>query len=94
MSPQPYFILGANLKSEVHPNIVHVICWCQGHQNVITSFPRPNNVFLAVWLKSMHWFTTKTANKAHFYSLNSLVSLKIRSSSPKSNHFFPMSQWC
>ena len=48
----------------------------QGHQNLITSFPRPNNVFFPVWSKSMHWFTTKIDCKAHFYSINSVVTLK------------------
>ena len=43
-----------------------------GHINLITSFRCPNNVSLAVWSKSMHWFTRYTAGKAHFYSLNSL----------------------
>ena len=30
----------------------------------------------------------KSADKAHFYSLYTVVSLKIRSRSPKSNQFF------
>ena len=37
----------------------------QGHLNLIASFPRPNNVSLALWSKSMHWFTRYTADKAH-----------------------------
>ena len=36
----------------------------QGHLNLITSFPHPNNVSLAVWSLSMHWFTRYTADKA------------------------------
>ena len=33
-------------------------------------------------------------NKAHFLSFYSVVTLKKRSRSPKSNHFFPPSLWC
>ena len=33
-------------------------------------------------------------NKAHFFSICSVVTLKIRSRSPKSNHFFAPSLWC
>ena len=36
----------------------------------------------------------KSADKADFYSRYSVVTLKIWSRSPKSKHFFPMSQWC
>ena len=54
----------------------------KGNLNLNTSFPHPNNVLLAVWSKSMHWFTRYTADKAHFYSLNSVVTLQIGSRSP------------
>ena len=33
-------------------------------------------------------------NKAHFLSSYSVVTLKIRSRSPKSKHFFALSLWC
>ena len=33
-------------------------------------------------------------NKAHFFEYYSVVTLKIRSRSPKSNHFFAPSLWC
>ena len=33
-------------------------------------------------------------NKARFLSIYNVVILKIRSRSPKSNHFFPLSLWC
>ena len=57
----------------------------QGYQNLITSFPHPNNVSLADLSKSMHWFTRYTAAKAHFYSLNNMVTMKIGSKSPNSD---------
>ena len=34
-----------------------------------------------------------SADKAHFYSLNSLVTLKIGSRSQKSNTFFYLTEW-
>ena len=43
-----------------------------------------------------NWFRRKNADKTHFYSLYSVVTLKIRSRSPKSNHFIliiPMIQY-
>ena len=36
--------------------------WGQGHQNLITSFPRPNNVPVQVWSKSTHWFRRQSAD--------------------------------
>ena len=57
----------------------------QGYRNLITSFPYPNNVSLADLSKSMHWFTRYTADKAHFYSFNNLVNMKIGSRSPNSD---------
>ena len=38
--------------------------------------------------KSTDSFGRKSADKAHFYNLNNVVTLKIRSRSRKSNHFF------
>ena len=63
----------------------------QGHLNLVTSFPHPNNVSLAVCSKSMNWVTT--ADKAHFYSLNCVVALKIGSRSPNSDQIVYLSQW-
>ena len=33
----------------------------------------------------MHWFTKYTADKAHFYSFNNVVTMKIGSRSPNSD---------
>ena len=38
-------------------------------------------------LVKIHKFVQESGDKAHFYSLYSVVSLKIRSRSPKSNQF-------
>ena len=54
----------------------------QGHLNLITSFPHPNNVSLAVWSKYMHWLTRYTAGKLIF---TVLTALKIGSRSPNSD---------
>ena len=37
--------------------------WGQGHQNLTTSFPRPNNVSMPLWSNSAHWFRRKSADK-------------------------------
>ena len=50
-------------------------------QSLITSFPSPSAVSVQVWSKSTH----RTAAKAHFYSPNTVVTLKIGLKSPKSN---------
>ena len=41
-----------------------------------------------------NWFRRQSADNAHFYSLYNVVSLKIRSRSPKSNQFlnYPMAR--
>ena len=57
----------------------------QDYRNLITSFPHPNNVSLADLLKSMHWFTRCTADKALFYILNNVVTMKIGTRSPNSD---------
>ena len=64
--------------------------WDQGHQNLITSFPHPNDVAVLVWSNSIYWFMRQSAHKARFLSLYNVVTLKMRSRSPKSNHFFPL----
>ena len=51
----------------------------QGYRNLITSLSHPNTISLADLSKSMHWFTRYTADKAHFYSLNNVVIMKIGS---------------
>ena len=67
----------------------------KGHQNLITSFPNPNDIFVLVWSNSIYWFMRQSAHKAHFLSIYNVVTLKIRSrSSPKSNQFFPQSIGC
>ena len=40
-----------------------------------------------------HWFTRYTAYKAQFFSLNSVVTLKIGSRSPNSDQIVYLSQW-
>ena len=57
----------------------------QGYGNLITSLPHLNNVSLADLSKSMHWFTTYTADKALFYSFNTMETTKIGSRSPNSD---------
>ena len=73
MSPNHIFILGAN---QTHLNTV--ICWrvC------------PTGVSVQVWSKLTKWFRRQSADKVHFDSLYSVVTLKIRSRSPKSNQIF------
>ena len=63
----------------------------QGYRNLITSFPHPNNVSLADLSKSMHSFTRYTADKAHFYSLNNVATMKI--GSVNSDQIVYLSQW-
>ena len=68
--------------------------WGQGHQNQINFCPCPKGVSVQVWSKSIYWFRRSSAEKAHFYSLYSVVTLKIRSRSPKSNLLtIPMIQY-
>ena len=55
-------------------------------------FPCPNGVSMQVWSKSTNWFRRQSADKAHFYSLYSVVTLKIRSRSPKSKQIFKPSK--
>ena len=37
--------------------------WGQGHQNLTTVFPSPNNASVQVWSKSIHWFRRQSADK-------------------------------
>ena len=48
---------------------------------------------MQVCWKSTNWFRRYSAAKAHFYSLYSVVNLKIRTRSTKSNQSFWLSQW-
>ena len=57
----------------------------QSYRNLITSFFHSNNVSLADLSKSMHWFTRYTADKAHFYNFNTMVTMKMGSRSPNSD---------
>ena len=51
--------------------IWHSDCWCDlenevlGHQNLITSFPCPNNVSMPVWSNSTHWFRRKMQTRSY-----------------------------
>ena len=66
-------------------NSVVTLNFGQGYRNLIISFPHPNNVSSADLSKSMLWFTRYTADKAHFYSFNNVVTMKIGSRSPNSD---------
>ena len=66
--------------------------WDKGHWNLITSFPNPYDVSVLIWSDSIYWFMS--AHKVHFLSIYNVVTLKIRSRSPKSNQFFPPSLEC
>ena len=61
--------------------------WGQGHQNLIISSPCLSGVSVQVMSKSTCWFRRYSADKAHFYSLYSVVTLKIKSRSRISNPF-------
>ena len=62
----------------------------QGHQNLINSFNDPND--------TIHTGSKDRVQTSCFGSKFDIqsagVTLKMRSRSPKSNHFFPMSHWC
>ena len=65
----------------------------QGYWHLINSFPHSNNLSLAVLSKFMHWFTKHTAGKAHFYSLNNVLTMIIGSRSPNSDQIVYLSHW-
>ena len=67
--------------------------WGQGHQNINISSPCPSGVSMQNWSKFTKWFRRWNADKAHFYSLYSVVTLKIRSRSQKSDQIFKPSQY-
>ena len=66
----------------------------QGHQNLINSFNYPNDKIQS--LARIHHLVRvdKLSFLSKFDIQNASVTLKMRSRSPKSNHFFLMSQWC
>ena len=66
----------------------------QGHQNLINSEPPPNNALVQVWSKSIHLFRRYRVGKPNLISFHGLVTLKMRSRSPKSNQHFLPSQLC
>ena len=66
----------------------------QGHQNLINSEPLPNNALVQVWSKSIHLFRRYRVGKPNLISFHGLVTLKMRSRSPKSNQLFLPSQLC
>ena len=56
---------------------------------------------MLIWSNYIHWFKRNCAHKLFtaltrltFLSIYSVETLKIRSRSPKSNHFFAPSLWC
>ena len=66
--------------------------WDQSHKNLTTSFSCTKGISVQVWSKSIDWFRRYNADKAHLYSLYSVVTLKIRSRSPNLNQIFSLSQ--
>ena len=53
-------VLGQNLTFKA---LVWPWKWGQGHQNLITSLPRPNNLSVPVWSKFTHGFRWESADK-------------------------------
>ena len=56
---------------------------------------------MLLWSNSIHWLKRQSAHKRFtaltrltYLSIYSVVTMKIRSRSPKSNHFFAPSWWC
>ena len=60
-----------------------------GHQNLINSFPLPNNVSMQVWSKSIQWFRRQPTESIYWTFQSDAVTLKIRPRSPKSNPLVP-----
>ena len=68
----------------------------QGYQNLINSFNYPIDTIHEVWPESIIWFKRYGAGKPFWWKFHihsAGVTFKIRSRSPRSNYFFPMSQW-
>ena len=74
--------------------ITVIIPWpfffCSSNISWISSFLQNIFRFLIVLIKICR---EKKDKSAHFLSIYNVVTLKIRSRSPKSNHFFPPSWW-
>ena len=66
--------------------------WGQNHQNLTTSFSCTKGISMQVRSTSIYWFRRQNADKAHFYSLYSVATLKIRSRSSNFNQIFSLSQ--
>ena len=69
----------------------------QSHQNLIKSFNYPIDTIHKVWPESIIWFKRQAADKLFLgqnLKFKNGVTLKMRSWSPKSNHIFPVSEWC
>ena len=69
----------------------------QDHQNLIKSLNYTNVTIHEVWPESVIWFKRYDADKRFWskfenFSFYSVVTLKIRSRSPKSNQIFQLSQ--
>ena len=80
---------------------VFIVRWpwklCQSQQNLINSFNYPSDTKHKVWPEIIIWFKRQGADKrfwSKFDIQSAGVTLKIRSRSLKSNHFFPMFHWC
>ena len=86
MRTQAFFYQNLSFKVPVWP-------WKggKGHQNLI--FPQ-SQWYICVSLVQFHLLMGKSAYKTHLLSIYNVVTLKIGSRSPKSNHFFPPSWWC
>ena len=66
----------------------------QGHENLINSFNYPNDKIHKVWPEYIIWFKQRVQTSflgSKFDIRSAGVTLKMRSWSPKSNHFFLMS---
>ena len=62
--------------------------------NLINFEPSLNNALVQVWSKSIHLFRRYRVGKPNLVSFHGLVTLKMRSRSPKFNQLFPPSQPC
>ena len=63
-----------------------------GSGDLIISSPCQNGVSMQVWSNPSIGSEDKSPDKAHFYSVYSAVTLKMRTRSPKSNRIFKSSQ--
>ena len=76
--------------------LVFIVWWPwklgQGHQNLLKSLNYPNFTIYEVWPESVIWFKRQGADRvvfgSKFENFSAGVTLKMRSRSPKSYHFF------